>query len=371
MQGDAFFHQVGRALTVAAVFVPAPCEARRDAHEFLDSLGMIPGVGDGADLTSGLLYLTEGDYLGAGLSLAATLPYLGSAPGAVKLARHVDVLPGGVAREAVDRLHAASRDAIENHHLLPKEFVDKFVAAGFSIEEYKLLLRRDDHRLKSNGIHTGQDNWNRAWEDFYDEYKDPRPENALHRRAGRRLSDLSVVLPRLTVEDVVWTYYGECLVQNRVVDLFRRLGFTGYERRPVRARFNQLSRAAPPELWELWATGWGGMAPPKSGVKVVDHCKVCKSTVYSSCSTLAQAFDKTQWDGSDFFFVWPLPKYIWVTERVAQYIRRHKLKGVRLRPPEQVVFRMPERGFGFSPARLSYYLPEARAKELGEALGID
>lgn len=195
------------------------------------------------------------------------------------------------------------------------------------------------------------------------------PENALHQRAGRRLSDLSVVLPRLPVEDIVWTYYSECLIQNRVVELFRRLGFTGYELRPVRARFNQPSKGAPPELWELWVTGWGGMAPPESGVKVVDHCKVCKSTIYSSCPTLAQAFDETQWDGSDFFFVWPLPGFVWVTDRVARAIRESRLKGVVLERPEDV--RLSKMGpRTLSPGQLWYYLPEARAKALGEALGI-
>ena len=192
-----------------------------------------------------------------------------------------------------------------------------------------------------------------------------------HRHSGRRLTDLSVTLPRRPVDDFVWTWYRECLVTQRTLDLFRDHGFTGFDVKPVKARFSRPCAHELPVLWELVVTGWGGVAPPESGVKLITSCDVCKYKKYSACQSLDELFDPSQWDGSDFFFVWPLPKFIWVTERVAQCIRKHKLKGVRLRPPEQVVFRKSEIGFGFGPGRLSYRLPEARAKALGEALGID
>ena len=196
------------------------------------------------------------------------------------------------------------------------------------------------------------------------------PENALHQRAGKRLTDLSVTLPRRPVDDFVWTWYSECLIQARVLTLFRDHGFTGFDVKPVRARFKKPCRHELPVLWELAVTGWGGMAPPESGVRVVDHCRVCKCTVYSACATLADAFDPIQWDGSDFFFVWPLPTFIWVTERVAQTIRDHRLKGAVLKRPEEFVIRRRETD-KVSPGRLHYRLPEARARELCETSGID
>ncbi len=117
-----------------------------------------------ADLASGLLYLTEGDYLGAGLSLAATLPYLGSAPGAVKLARHADALPGGMADELAATLHLT--DSLHRHHLLPKQFKDKFKTLGLDIEDYVIMLPQGRHNRKPNGIHTGKDHWNHRWDVF-------------------------------------------------------------------------------------------------------------------------------------------------------------------------------------------------------------
>ena len=53
-------------------------EASKDfVHIALDGFGMIPVVGEIADLTNGVLYLIEGDGVNASLSFAATLPVVG------------------------------------------------------------------------------------------------------------------------------------------------------------------------------------------------------------------------------------------------------------------------------------------------------
>ncbi|MGY0408873.1 MAG: AHH domain-containing protein, partial [Polaribacter sp.] len=53
-------------------------EASKDVvHIALDGFGMIPVVGEIADLTNGVLYLIEGDGLNATLSFAATIPIAG------------------------------------------------------------------------------------------------------------------------------------------------------------------------------------------------------------------------------------------------------------------------------------------------------
>jgi len=49
------------------------------AHTGLDVLGLVPGVGEIADGTNALLYASEGDYLNAGLSAAAMIPFGGLA----------------------------------------------------------------------------------------------------------------------------------------------------------------------------------------------------------------------------------------------------------------------------------------------------
>jgi RHS repeat-associated protein len=54
----------------------------------LDFGGMIPGLGEPLDLINGGISLARGDYAGAALSMAAVIPIVGNAAGAVKIARH-------------------------------------------------------------------------------------------------------------------------------------------------------------------------------------------------------------------------------------------------------------------------------------------
>ena len=54
-------------------------EAMRDVvHTGLDIFGLVPVLGEAADLTNGLLYTLEGDYLNAGFSAAAAVPIVGA-----------------------------------------------------------------------------------------------------------------------------------------------------------------------------------------------------------------------------------------------------------------------------------------------------
>lgn len=191
------------------------------------------------------------------------------------------------------------------------------------------------------------------------------PANPGHQRGGKRLVDLSVVLPGKHMQDFVWTWYSECLVQDRVLHSFGEQGFTGFEVKPVKVRFKKKTDHPPPKLWELVVTGWGGVAPPASGIKMTYRCKACGYTRYSGLSHPEKLIDEKQWDGSDFFIVWPLPRYIFVTDRVAQAIMKKGFTGVHFiasgdLPPTD----------GYTPGRLSYFMPEERAHQLGVPLGI-
>jgi hypothetical protein len=192
------------------------------------------------------------------------------------------------------------------------------------------------------------------------------PVNEGHRRAGKRLTDLSVALRGHGVLDFVWTWYSECLIQDHVVELFKAGGFSGFDVKPVKARFKRPCEHGPPRLWELIVRGWAGMASPESGIKLVKECRACGLLDYSGASNPGALIDASRWDGSDFFMVWPLPGFIFVTDRVAQVIRDNRLRGSVLRQPRELDL---SRGFG--PGRLSYWMPEQRARELGAPLGIE
>ena len=190
-----------------------------------------------------------------------------------------------------------------------------------------------------------------------------------HRRgvAKRRLTDLTVALRGRGVEDFVWTWHSECLIQDHVLDFFRTSGFSGFDVKPVKAKFKRAANDDPPRLWELIVTGWAGMASPESGVELTKQCRECGLLRYSRCTNPGRLIDISQWDGSDFFMVWPLTRFVFVTDRVAAVVRKNKLSGVVLEKPADMQFGMSP---GFGPGRLSDRMPEDRARQLGSSLGI-
>jgi RHS repeat-associated protein len=58
---------------------------------------------------------------------------------------------------------------IEQHHKLPRQFKDKFEAAGLDIENFKAAIPKDAHRLLPDGLHTGESSWNSQWAKFFQE----------------------------------------------------------------------------------------------------------------------------------------------------------------------------------------------------------
>ena len=196
------------------------------------------------------------------------------------------------------------------------------------------------------------------------------PANKGHQRRGSRLTDLSVVLSSTKVTDFIWTCYGECMVRNETLSNLHQAGLTGFDVKPVSARFKR-SEEVPPKLWEVTLNGWGGMANPASGIRLDESksCLVCGKLKYTGLSNANVLIDKSQWDGSDVFMVWPMPAYLFVTSKVVHLIRDQNMKGVDVLPVSEL--QMDESVIpGFSPGRLSNWMPKDRAKKLGERLGI-
>jgi hypothetical protein len=172
-------------------------------------------------------------------------------------------------------------------------------------------------------------------------------------------------------------------MQDRVLQLFREQGFTGFEVKPVKARMkvranapdpcddnpglsaSDAAKANIPTLWELVVTGWAGMAPPESGIELIQSCPHCGLKSYSCFTDPTRLIVETQWDGSDFFMVWPMPGFIFMTDRVAKFIRDRKLRGVSMKRLNELKCEGILRG-----GRLSYWMPDARAREVGTPLGI-
>ena len=187
-----------------------------------------------------------------------------------------------------------------------------------------------------------------------------------HQRGGRRLINLSVVLPDKVVEDFVWTWQSECLVPESTLALLYSKRFTGFEVKPVSARFLRLAQK-PPKLWELVPIGWAGMAKAESGIRLDqrESCPACGYLRYTGLQNPKELIYEKIWDGNDFFIVWPMPKYIFISERVGHTILDNHLTGVRILSIGDL-----EKTERFAPGRLHYYMPEGRARQLGVPLGI-
>ena len=191
------------------------------------------------------------------------------------------------------------------------------------------------------------------------------PANPDHRGAGQRRSNLSLNLPSQSFKDIIWTWMSECLITDRVLELFAQQKFTGFETRPARAKLAKSSQSV--RLHEIVITGWGGMAPPSSGIRLIENCESCGHKVYSIYNNPSLIFDQSKWDGSDLFMVWPLPRYIFVSDRVRRSIDAAGFMGAKF-------YKLSDLKTGLSdtltPGRLSDWMPAERAKELGESLGI-
>jgi len=160
-----------------------------------------------------------------------------------------------------------------------------------------------------------------------------------HRRPGKRVGELVIVLPSPKTGDFAWTWYSDCLITDRVLNLFRQAGLTGFQDLPVKVEKVKKQRGSDgvlaPVLWELSVTGKGGDACPESGIRVIETCEACNLIRYSSYRN-GIIVDKEQWDGSDFFTVNGYPRFILVTERVRDLVTRNGLTNCMLIPSRKL-----------------------------------
>jgi hypothetical protein len=65
--------------------------------------------------------------------------------------------------------------------------------------------------------------------------------------------------------------------------------------------------------------------------------------------------------------VWPLPRFVFVNDKAVNLIREENLTGVRIIETPQIDIFADK----ISPGRLSKWMPVARARALGQRLGIE
>jgi hypothetical protein len=187
------------------------------------------------------------------------------------------------------------------------------------------------------------------------------PANPGHRRGGRRLTNLTVKVPRRPNTDVVWTWYSECLVNERALAVFKRAKLTGFKTRSVTIVNPGSAQNA---YRELVVTGFAGMAGPKSGIRLKYHCEACGHKVYKAWKNPSDLIDEKTYDGGDFFTIWPLPVYIFVTERAKAAMEKNDITGVAFIPLES----LPSASDGtLTPGPPSHWLTPENARKMEQA----
>jgi hypothetical protein len=192
------------------------------------------------------------------------------------------------------------------------------------------------------------------------------PTHDGHKRGGKRLSDLSVIVHPLGLRDFTWTWLSDVLISPRVLDLFEKHHVTGFEARPATVSYPKGIKAAPPEMFELVVTGWGGFAAPSAGVSLLKWCPDCEHKVYAIAEP-SGLIDPAAWDGSDLFIVWPLPKFRLASDRLASILQQERVSGLELMPAPALPVK---RGATLSPGTLRLSMPEDRARELDRRFGV-
>ena len=157
------------------------------------------------------------------------------------------------------------------------------------------------------------------------------PAYSEHQRAARRSSPLAL-LQNPSAAAFSWTHMGELLVRPEVYSELIRSGFTGFTSRSVM----RVDGKIPCSQLELVISGWGGYASPDSGVRLTKSCDSCGLRIYSCFQDSTRLFEPNQWDGSDLFVIWPMPRFVMATERFRMFVIENGLGGVGFTPIEEL-----------------------------------
>jgi hypothetical protein len=235
------------------------------------------------------------------------------------------------------------------------------------LSEFYCLADPDSDRL----LATPEDKFGPAGPDFT-----PCPANPGHRRCTTPPGDEYLdAIANVRVshnkrdQTLIWTWppWPFVVIHDRLTENLKAEGFSGYSLRPATVRFRDgfLSH----EFKKLLVVGWGGLARPESGIRLDHACSGCLYKSYTELSDAGELVDKNQWTGEDLFVVWPMPYFIFITSRLAEFLTTSKIKSFSLRALEKTAEPFAGKG-GFGVGSLGDNFPRALALKYGRPLGI-
>lgn len=180
----------------------------------------------------------------------------------------------------------------------------------------------------------------------------------------RSSEPLKCLVRKKSFGDMIWTYPTHCFISERLLGLFKDEGLTGFETKSANMKLVFEHDPADRIFHQLIVTGWGGVADPRSGIVQVPSDR--SKHAYSTPTDSSFIFDESQWDGSDFFLIFPLTGSRFVSARVIGLLEKFKVKYYTSKPIANYLGATE-----IYPAPLRCYYSDERALELGGKLGID
>ncbi|WP_457796729.1 hypothetical protein [Methylocystis sp. S23] len=199
---------------------------------------------------------------------------------------------------------------------------------------------------------------------YYEKHKicplDPN-HGVLARRWGpamfREEPELEGMSPLDRSQDAFATPRSSFVFTRRVFEALEEAGLTGWTMNPATVSF--ADGTVSNDFGELWINGFGGVAQPSAGCKLLWRCRGCGQREYQDGIIRGEAVRQARWDGSDFFIVWPLVNYPICTDRAKDILERFRMDKIIFRKPEEDL--APINGYSDT-AVPPYYKLEARAE---------
>jgi hypothetical protein len=110
------------------------------------------------------------------------------------------------------------------------------------------------------------------------------------------------------------------LLHDEIFRVLESEELTGWTRIPAQLQFRDGSISD--EYAELHIAGFGGIVPETSGNKLLWRCRGCGVREYAGTLRGAEIEKIIDWDGSDFFKVWPAMAMSFCTDRARGVLER-------------------------------------------------
>ncbi len=149
------------------------------ASEMVGGVGLITG-GGAAGLATCAETLGGGCLVGAGIAVGGVaLTTHGAAVGINAVQEEVKLLGGTISMSAGKG--TPNQTVEREHHLLPRQFIDKFRKAGLDIEDYKVKVPEDFHKEihGKGGGDWWENSWNPQWDQFFKDNPNPTQDEIL------------------------------------------------------------------------------------------------------------------------------------------------------------------------------------------------